>query len=289
MTPSRVYLGYMAVFTSLAMWGVSFPVGKYALQFMDVWSLLFYRIFLGTLIALPFVVRRYQPIKPEHRGALIVWGLTLIPICLTFQFTALMFTSASIASLAIALEFPFVLMWLFLLYKKRPNRLAFYITTLGLIGLALIIGEIKMDSIIGVLLIFGGGISFALGSVLSDKVAKHYDPVYTTAIAMLMGTAVMFIPWLVFGTTATVDIPLVAFGALIFLGVFNSFLATFLWTFGCRVITSTRAAQMIMVEPLVGAGVSIIWLNEYWYWGTVVGGAMVIGSIMMDSRMATSD
>ncbi len=286
MQENKIYLGYLAVFASLTMWGVSFPLAKYAMQFIDIWTLLFYRFFMGMLVALPFLYFQYQSIKPEHRGMVVIWGLTLMPITLILQFLSLNYTSASIASLAIGLEFPFVIMWLYILYKKRPNRLAFYIMGLGIVGLALIVGRFEIDNIIGVLFILSGGMAFALGSVLSDTVAKYYDPIFTSAIAMVMGTIVVSVPWIAFGTADTVDIPLSVFGVVAFLGIFNSFLTIFFWAYGCRVITSTRATQMIMIEPLVGAVVSIIWLGEYWYWGTVVGGALIIASMTLDSRMA---
>ena len=284
---TKPYLGYIAVFGSLTMWGLSFPLAKHALQFVDMWALLFYRLLFGALAALPFLYCRYQPIKRHHLSTVAVWALALIPVCLMLQFASLQYTSASIASLAIGFEFPFVIMWLYLLHKKRPNRLAFYIIALGAVGLALIVGEFKVDSTIGLLFILAGGVAFSLGSVLSDQVAQHYDPIFTSAIGMVIGAVVLFFPWLAFGTVPTVDIPLSVIGIALFLGVFNSFLNTFLWVYGCRVITSTRATQMIMVEPLVGAVVSILWLGEYWYWGTVVGAVMVMGSMAMDSRLAT--
>lgn len=286
MTPSytRTYaLGTLAIMASLVSWGISFPLAKYVMQTVDIWTLLFWRLLLGFIVASPFLVLKYQPIKKHHMGTVFVWGMALIPVCLFLQFQSLLYTSSSIASLAIGVEFPFVVFWLYALYKKRPTRADLWITLLAFFGLALIVGDIELGSLLGVLFVLGGGISFALGSVLSDKVASEYNPIFTTTIAMGFGVFFFAVPWILWGTTSASDIALQTYGAIAFMGIVNSFLTIFLWTYGVKRIGATRAAQYVVIEPLVGAMTGIIWLGEYWYWGTIIGAIMVTISIVLDS------
>lgn len=285
-TLSNRVLGPVAVLVALVAWAGSFSVGKIVLAHTDVFTLTLVRMTIAGVITLPLLVKYYQPIARADWVPIITFAMMSMPITLLLQFHGLQYTSASIAVLAVGLEVPFVMLWVYVLFNEKPKFISIIIAIIAMVGLILVVGDPQWGKIIGVLMVLGAGMAFALGTVLSRDLFQRYNSTYITALTFALAVGASVPLWVVFSPTTLHDVmalPTETWVGMIYLGLLCTLFAQSLWNWGVARISSTRAAQYIALEPLLGAIIAIVWLDEYWYWGTVVGGAFIVGSMLMNT------
>jgi drug/metabolite transporter (DMT)-like permease len=78
-----------------------------------------------------------------------------------------------------------------------------------------------------------------------------------------------------------------ALGALLVLGVGCSALTYVLWNWGLQRVPASRAGVFVNVEPMVGATVGVVVLNEVLTAGTLVGGVLILGAALLTSGETT--
>lgn len=279
---NRVF-GPLAVVFALAAWGASFSVGKIILEHADVWALTLVRLFVAFLGSIPFLIKYHQPIKRKDWLPLFTFAMLSLPITLLLQFHGLLYTSASVAALAIGIEVPFVMMWLFILFGEKPKIISIIIAIMALVGLVFVVGEPEWGKAIGVALVLTAGAAFSLGTVISKDLFRRYNSAYISGLTFLLATVVMIPIWAVVSDTDLTALPNTAWMGMIYLGLVATLFAQTLWNWGVAHISAVRAAQYIALEPFLGAVIAIWWLDEYWYWGTLVGGALIVGSMLINS------
>ena len=276
-------MGPLAVLIALTAWAASFSVGKILYNHIDPITLTFIRIVVAGIVSLPILIVRYKPIDRSDRWSLFVFAILALPVCLLFQFYGLTYTSASVASLAIGLEAPFVMLWMYILYREKTQWINIIIAVKALIGLALVVGEPEWGNIIGVLLILAADAAFALATVISKRLFKKYDSLYISSWMFLIASIVMWPIWMVYSPITLSSIPMETWYGLLYLGVIATLFAQSMWNWGVSKISAVRAAQFVCTEPLLGAIIAIIWLGDYWYWGTVVGAFLIVSSMVINA------
>ena len=282
-TLSNRVFGPLAIITALVAWAAAFSVGKIILVHADVLTLTTVRLFVAFLFSIPLLIKYHQPIAKRDWLPLLAFAMLSLPITLLLQFHGLLYTSASVAALAIGLEVPFVMVWLFLLFGEKPKIISIIIAITAMIGLVFIIGNPQWGKLLGVGLVLLACMSFSLAIVISKDLFKRYNSAYISALTFLLATLVMIPIWTLFSHTDITSLPNETWIGMIYLGLVATLFAQTFWNWGVARISAVRAAQYIALEPFLGAVIAIWWLNEHWYWGTVIGGILIIGSMFMNS------
>lgn len=279
---NRVF-GPLAVLLALAAWAASFSVGKIIMVHTDVWTLSTVRFIVASVGTLPFLVKYYQPITKRDWVILFAFAMLSLPATILLQFHGLLYTSASVASLAIGAEAPFVMLWLYFLFGEKPRIISVMIAVIVIVGLALVVGEPEWGEVIGVVLVVLAGGTFSLGTVISKDLFRRYNSTYLTAMIFLMASVVSSVLWVLFSEADITILPSEAWWGMVYLGIISTLIAQWFWNWGVSHISAVRASQYIALEPFLGALIAIWWLDEYWYWGTVIGGILIVGSMLMNS------
>ena len=279
----------IAILVALTAWAASFSVGKVLLGYIDVLTLSFLRVFVACLLTLPYLIKHYKPIAKGDWLMVIAFAILAMPATLLLQFYGLEYTSASIASLAIGLEAPLTMLWLYILFRQKPVPMNILITVMAIIGLILVVGEPEWGNIIGVALILLAGAAFALGVIISKDLFDKYGAVYISVWMFAIASVVSGVIWGIFSPVNIMEIPLMGWYGILYLGVVATLFAQTVWNWGVARVSAVRASQFVAWEPLLGAIMAVYWLDDYWYWGTVVGGLLISGSIVINALFEDDD
>ena len=279
----------IAILVALTAWAASFSVGKVLLQYIDVLTLSFLRVLVACVLTLPYLIKHYRPIAKRDWGMLVLFTILAMPATLLLQFYGLQYTSASIASLAIGFEAPMTMLWMYVLFRQKPVPMNILITVMAIVGLALVIGEPEWGNIIGVLLVLAAGAAFALGVIISKDLFDSYGAVYISVWMFAIASVISGILWGLFSPVNIMEIPIQGWYGILYLGVVATLFAQTVWNWGVARVSAVRASQFVAWEPLLGAIMAVYWLDDYWYWGTVVGGLLISGSIVINALFEDED
>jgi len=241
-------------------WGSSFPVIKYGLESISPLLFVVLRFSLAFLIFLPFQ-KTLKDLKYFFEKDLVIISV-LHAVAFVAQFEAQTMTSASktalfvnTSPLFVAVIFPFV-------SKKLPAPKQIWAMVIALLGVfatstRLDFGTFShMNSGDGLNLLSAG--CWAMIVILSERnVKKHGEVLFVSGFCFW--TVILSAPFLVF---EPVRFELTGAGPLIFVAVFNTVVAYFLYSKGIRVVSPLSTAVVFLTEVVVAAAISFLALSE---------------------------
>jgi drug/metabolite transporter (DMT)-like permease len=281
---------FAALAAAGCIWGTGFLFGKWALEELSVGQLVLYRFLFASLGFAPITWRAMR--NPATRIArqdyklISIAALLGVPVQFLIQFEGLARTTVSHASLMVG-ALPVLLAAgsaMFAHEKVKPSRWLALIASM--IGAALIAfgassGEAGAQaSLTGDLLVAFSLIAAVAWVLMSQRLmnAGRYSPVVASAYVITAGT-LMLVVW-VFATEGPPPINLSAFTwtNVVVLGLLATTLTTFLWNWGLARVPASQAGVFINLEPVVGAILGVILLNDVLGSFAIIGGLLVIGS-----------
>jgi drug/metabolite transporter (DMT)-like permease len=209
-----------------------------------------------------------------------------VPVQFLIQFEGLARTTVSHASLMVG-ALPVLLAAgsaMFAHEKVKPSRWLALIASM--IGAALIAfgassGEAGAQaSLTGDLLVAFSLIAAVAWVLMSQRLMNsgRYSPVVASAYVITVGTLMLAV-WVI-ATEGLPPINLSAFtwANVVVLGLLATTLTTFLWNWGLARVPASQAGVFINLEPVVGAVLGVILLNDVLGSFAIIGGLLVIGS-----------
>lgn len=240
----------LALLLATAVWGLSFPLTKNALAFMDAYSYIGIRFTVAAALLYVLFFRKFR--KPDRR--LITHG-TILGVMLfagmALQTEGLRFTTASNSAFLTGFCVILVPVFLLFIFRRKPPLHAWVGVGLGMAGLLLISGIAALRVNPGDLLTLGSAVVFALHIILVDLYARERDPLPLVTVQLgvcgLLGVA----GWLVSGR------PAVAFNGSVVaaLAVTTVFCTAVNYTIQMafqRKTTPVNAALIYNLEPVFG-------------------------------------
>lgn len=260
-------------------WGVTFPLGKYIIERMPVYSYLTMRFLIASALLLPFARRDLRRAKAADVKVSILIGLMLF-IAFAFQSQGLAHTTAAKSSFANGLYViltPLLFSALFRAPLRKPAIIAGVLATLGT---ALLGGD------------FSGLHGWDLGVTLT-VISTVFTALQIVALAryavLIKATVLTFIQTstvalgclgLSLATeTWTWDVGLFIWASIIFLAVFATVLAYFVQCRAQRQIDHTATAVIMSMECVFGALLAWIFLDE------TIGPALLVGCALLFAAM----
>ena len=155
------------------------------------------------------------------------------------------------------------------------------VTIVVLLGAA---GELSFANAKGPLIVLAAPVSFALYNVLLKPLLGRYDLLALTAATSLVGT-VFLLPFVRGGTVDSVDgISWEDAALVLYLGVASTFLGYIGWNVGLRGLGATRAVTYTYVISPLAVAMGALLLDEPVTLWLVVGGALVVGGVVVAQR-----
>jgi drug/metabolite transporter (DMT)-like permease len=265
---SRRIAADLALIGLAVMWGATFPLGKFILDYLAPFGYLSLRFSLATLLLLPFAVRRGGGLPwRTWRWALLV-GAALFG-GYAFQTTGLRIASATLSAFITALSV--VLVPVFgAFWGRKPTTFEWLGVGCATAGLGLLTLQGATRPGLGELLLLGCAVCFAWHILFLDRVSGEAHPLVlgwaqAVMVALLAGALVPTEP-------RPVAVPPVVGWSVAGMGVVASAAAFSIMAWAQRYTHPTHAGLCLAVEPVAAA------LFARWFTGELLTGRQWAGA-----------
>ncbi len=280
-TPVVKYRYYISLVMIAFIWGSTFPVIKNTLNFIDPLSFLFLRFSIASLSILPFIVRRLNK-KIALYGSFV--GIILFFGYFT-QTVGLEYTSPSMSGLITGLYVILTPILSVFILKRSMIKSEILLAVIAFTGVALMSLSSSLGEILGNVLTFFCAVSYALQIIYTEKYLKDGDALTFTFFQLLAVSllSLLFHPQAIL-EIGKITIPYVAFSVL-FNALLGSSLAIFVMSVAVKNTNSYISALILIAEPLFAVIVSTLVFRYPINAQTIVGGAMILISMVYAIRM----
>ena len=289
MQKSHNFTAYLALMFTVLSWGLSFVAIKIALESFSTFSLIFIRFSIAALVFLGVMLSRGFPsfTRKEH---LQIFCASLFQPGLYFLFetTGLQQSSASKASLIIAV-IPIVVLCLAAIFlKERLEITTLFGAALSLAGISLLIANFEQglpgakSSILGDLLILGAVFSMAFYTIIMKRASSTRSALEVTGLQMCYG-ALIFAPaflWQIPELKTSV-ITARSFIALVCLTLFATLGAFVCYNYALARLSASRTAIFLNCVPLVTTLAAWAMLDEHLNVLQLLGGGLIVFSVYL--------
>jgi len=273
--------------TLCLVWGTTWIFIKVGLTDLPPITFAAARFLLAVAILLPIIWIRDLP-WPRSAAE---WKLIALTGFLQFSinYSAVFWGEQYITSgLAAVLQsmitvFGLVLAWIFL-PAERITPVKIFAVVLGLLGVAVIfIEQLQIESVLafaGCAAIVVGAYAAAQASILIKARGSSLHPASLVCAQMICGLpAILTYALVVEGNPFSFNWTWTAVACVLFLTVFGTIAAFWLYYWLLSKIESTKAMMISLVTPLIAVLIGAIFLGERLPPQTLLGGVLIIGSI----------
>lgn len=264
---------HLALIIGMTAWASSFIGLKFALSVYSPFAVIAGRMFVASLICLPFLKQFFLFLKDRKKALILLVGVLSEPCCyFLFETAALRYTSSAQAGMVLAIMPLCVGFCAWILLKEKQSLyawLGFILAFFGVFWLSFS-GETS-DSVpnpfLGNMLELGA-VFCGVGYTLScRKLTASMSPWLFTA-AQSFGGFLFYLPLnllpLEFSPVVLdVEIPgWLPFVSIIYLGVFVSLLGYGFYNYGVSKLSATEAAAYINLIPVITLAIGMVFLKE---------------------------
>lgn len=293
--PALAY--WLLVFATLT-WAASAVIGRGVHETIPPLGLSFWRWAVGVSVLLVFVwpdIIRKRKLIRENFGLLLLLGVLQVGSS-SLMLNAVTFTTAINATLINA-AMPIttaVAAWIVLKDKLTIGQI---------IGIALAVGGVlymvgrgdfsliaSLDFNRGDLLAFLAIVGWAYYATQLRRIPLELG--LATSLAVMLGLGVLaLLPFYIIESIVYIPVPFnaTAIQAAVFLGIFASLIAIFIWNSGVRAVGPNRATIFVNLTPVFGAGLAIWLLGETLFLFHVIGAVLVASGIFLVINRAQRD
>ncbi|HMM06306.1 MAG TPA: DMT family transporter [Clostridiales bacterium] len=272
-------------FATISIWASGFPLSKIALLHFNPGVLGFLRCVIAAVILL--IVGSIKHMRLPQKKTDLLWfllagasgfGLYL----LLFNMGIKTLTSAT-SSLVVSLTPVLTALAAAKLYQERIKPIGWCMIGLAFAGVVILLLWDGLFSVNGGLLwTLGAMVVFSGYNLISRRLSvKGYTPLEIAFYGVSCGALILSF-YLGRGITELSNATLPQLLSLLYLGVFPSGLAYFFW--GAALGLAERTSEVtnyMFVTPLLSALLGFLLLGEIPTAGTVIGGGVIIGSIVV--------
>lgn len=288
----EVKLAILALIIVNIIWGASFPIYKWSLDYIPPFTFIVIRFLGAALILLPFAYKRLKIAKEDYRNLILISF-----IAITIQIPLLIFglkLTPSINAPIIIATAPLIIIAASIIFLNEKLKLKVLGGTLiSLAGVLLIILRPIIEtggitgSVMGNLMIFGFTLCFVAQSILLRKLTVRNDPLGVTVWMFLIGI-IPLIPFML-NELQTYSISSISPQGLLGVGFgvfFAAALAHIGWAYGLKYIKASEAGIFSYIEPISTVFVAIPLLGEKITYAYILGSILVfIGIFIAEGRL----
>lgn len=225
-------------------------------------------------------------------GRLCLGGLLGITLYFSMENYGLKLATASDAALLVA-SYPAITMLLDAAFFRTKVSLGRFIgVALAMVGVYLVVsagmeagsGTEGADRLVGDLILVSAGVVWAFYNFATRGVVRRY-PMPTVLAYQTVAGAAAFAPLALLFEAGQWQLP--GTGSLlivVYLGVFCSLLAFFLYARGLKDIDVGSAVGLLNLVPVFGVALAVVVLGEPIGFRQVLGGLIVVGGVMLSIR-----
>ena len=275
------------LFAVTLLWAFSFSlIGVYLAGQVDAWFSVLIRIALATLIFLPFLKLKQTP-KPLALKLMLI-GAIQLGVMYSFYYHSFLFLTVPEVLLFTVMT-PLYITLLNDVLNRRFNPRFFIVALIAVIGAITIRYEnLNSDFIIGLLIVQGANISFAVGQVTYKRLMNNnqLDDKAVFGWFFIGALIIATICYALFGNSNKLPTTFTQWGILIYLGLVASGLGYFMWNKGATLVNV--GALAVMNNLLIPAGIIInvlIWNRDADIVRLSIGAAIMLSALLVNQML----
>jgi drug/metabolite transporter (DMT)-like permease len=253
----------------------------------------------GALVLLVLVVLLTRPrslhVSRRELPLLILFGVCGVALVQLFYFLAIRRLPVGIALLIEYLAPLLVALWARFVIHEPVRRRIWVALALALFGLSLVVDVWSGVSLNGTGVGFAllGALSYVVYLLLADRAVAGRDPMSLLAYGFFFASVFWAIvqPWSSFPSEVVrsdvsllgnlSDVQLPVWSLLLFMIVFGTMIPFALIVGSQRHLSATRVGIIAMLEPVAGALIAYVWLDETLGTVQLAGGLVVLAAIFL--------
>lgn len=279
-------MGYLFAVTLL--WAFSFSlIGVYLAGQVDAWFSVLIRVALAALVFLPFLKKIPTPLAFK----LMLIGALQLGVMYGFYYHSFLFLSVPEVLLFTVMT-PLYITLLNDALNKQFNPQFFIVAFIAVLG-AITIRYENLDSnfLVGLLLVQGANISFAIGQVTYKRLMlnKQLDDKTVFGWFFIGALIVASACYALFGDLNKLPSTSTQWSILIYLGIVASGLGYFMWNKGATLVNV--GALAVMNNLLIPAGIIVnvlIWNRDADLLRLSIGGGVMLVALVVNQIMTKS-
>jgi drug/metabolite transporter (DMT)-like permease len=281
-------------------WAIGHPFGRIIVRSVHPFQLGAVTLSTGFIGLLIFLIvsgriRKISELSSRELFASLGLGVFGFFCYQILTFSALARIPASMNAVLVSTNVVFIALLAALILKERimPARIAGI--AIALLGVVLVtfntgfsLGEDRGGiDLLGCAFSLMAAFSFSLYSVIGKRILTSNDPLIVAALALFSGAILLNVfTTVTVGHSATINAGWPTFLLMVFLGLTMIGIAYPLWFTCLKRLPASHASIYIYLTPVFAVTLSLIILQERFSWLFWVGGACILGGIIITNRFA---
>lgn len=284
---SRIW-GLIFVLMSGVGFGFLGIFGRFAFQSgLSVGEFLTFRFLLaGILLWLWVVIFRRHLIKLPARQIAISASLGIFGYAVfsTFYFESIKSVSVPLAAMLL-FTFPiFVNLGAHFILKERMSKNQVLSLIVAILGLGILLwGPLVVDSPIGILMGLGSGLTYSVYVLASGKFQKNVNPI-SSSLYVILSAAIALGLFQQPNLAKLAELSMDQAWIIIGIATISTIAPLTLFLAGLQRLPSSQASIVVMIEPVVAAIAAWFILGERLSPFQLIGGAIVIAALILNTR-----
>ncbi len=287
--------GILALLLVNIFWGLSFIASKYALTAgFPPMTLAAVRYVFAAALLVPVTLAREHSLRLQRKDlpAAILSALFGITFYYFFEYTGMVYTTASTASLILASIPMLSLLYGVCFQHAKASARQWVCVALSLLGVYAVIrygSDASLSgSLRGNLLIVGCCLCWVAYIQISTRLRGKYTSLRLTAWQALCAL-ITLIPFALGERARWVPVDALAWGCVLALALICSALCYFLYAEALSVLDPFTAALFININPIAAVLGGMLLLGERLGAMQLVGGALILISLLLNNKRAKRD
>lgn len=287
----------IALFSTLSvLWGLSFPAIAVGLDYLPPLLFAAFRYDVAALLLLSYAVLRIDEWRPRGRNdySAVAGGGLFLVAGNGFLFVGQQTVPSAVAAILQAMIPIATALYALLLLGERLSPIGSVGVGVGFVGIGFVVqpdpANVLAGDTLGRLLVLGQVCSVSLGGVLIQRAEPTIGRISLTGWSMLVGAVVLHVASLGLGELLAGDaIVPVTVGVIVYLGVFSTAIAFFIYFTILEKHGAFQAALVAYLVPVVATVVGVVVLDETIGLPTLVGFGLVAAGFALLKRETIAD
>jgi drug/metabolite transporter (DMT)-like permease len=282
---------WVALLVVWVVWGSTFVAIRVAVESIPPLAMASFRYLAAGALLFPIARRGGGArLRAADRPGLAQWlGMALVgTMLLAFGNGAACYAEQTLPAGFTALLIATVPIWMVVADRVINGRaiapVGWLALGIGVAGVAILARPHGHESMLPVLVVLGGGLSWGTGSVLAGRIPSPARPLLGSAMEMLAGGVVLACLAAATGELSHLDPGHVSgrsWLALLYLIGPGSLLAMTCYVIALRTLPTATVSTYAYVNPVIAVGLGALLLGERLTLTTILGGAVVLLSVVL--------
>ncbi|MCM3626984.1 DMT family transporter [Paenibacillus glycanilyticus] len=280
---------FLLILFLVLVWGINWPLSKYALDYMPPVLFSGVRTLLGGLLLLGAALPRYRRLRFKQTWYIyVVSAVVNVVLYYGLQTMGIQYLPAGLFSAIVFLQPVLVGLFSWLWLGEFMNGLKVTGLVLGFAGVGVISsgasGASGHISAAGILLALGSALSWALGTIFVKKTSAKVDNIWLVTLQLIMGGVFMTGLGSMTESWSEVEWSAGFIASLLFISIFVIALG---WLVFYKLMDSgeaSKVASFTFLIPLVAILIGTMFLHEPFTYSLLIGLVLVLGSIYLVNR-----